>query len=278
MAAPVAWKTELIGPSPRICVDHVGRGELVIFVHGIGGNRTNWHDQLPAFSRYFHAVACDCRGYGDSDDYEGALEFGSFADDVVRLQKYFGVKTAHVVGLSMGGRIALDLATRFPEHVASLVLCDTHRGFAKFPEATKREFVRSRKEPLINGGEPRDIAIPVAKTLVGPTASPQAFQRLVSSLSSLHKESYIKSLEATVAGDREIDLSTIRAPSLVAVGEHDRLTPPAEAQAIADAIPGAKYLVIPNAGHLSNIENPEFFNDRVLYFLLGVARAEVFAS
>ena len=277
MTAPVAWKTELVGPSPRICVDHAGRGELVIFVHGIGGNRTNWHDQLPAFSRHFHAVTCDCRGYGSSDDYDGALEFSSFADDVVRSQDHFGVKTAHIVGLSMGGRIALDLAVRFPDRVASLVLCDTHRGFAKFPEPTKREFVRSRKEPLINGGQPKDIAVPVAKTLAGPTASPQAFQRLVDSLSSLHKESYIKSLEATVAGDREVDLSTIEAPSLVVVGEHDMLTPPAEAQAIAQAIPGAKYLIIPSAGHLSNIENPEFFNDRVLHFLLQVACTGDFA-
>jgi 3-oxoadipate enol-lactonase len=228
---------------------------------------------LPAFSRYFRAVACDCRGYGGSDDYEGALEFSSFADDVLRVQKHFDVNNANIVGLSMGGRIALDLAVRFPDRVASLVLCDTHRGFAKLPEATKREFVRSRKEPLINGGEPKDIAIPVAKTLVGPTASPQTFQRLVHSLSSLHKESYIKSLEATVASDREIDLSRICAPSLVVVGEHDRLTPPAEARAIADAIRGAEYLLIPDAGHLSNIENPEFFNDRVLHFLLQVARA-----
>jgi 3-oxoadipate enol-lactonase len=277
MTAPAAWKTELIGPSPRICVDHAGRGELVIFVHGIGGNRTNWHDQLPVFSQHYHAVACDCRGYGDSDDYDGALEFSSFADDVVRVHRHFGVKTAHIVGLSMGGRIALDLAVRFPDRVASLVLCDTHRGFAKFPEATKREFVRSRKEPLINGGQPKDIAVPVAKTLAGPTASPQTFQRLVDSLSSLHKESYIKSLEATVSGDREVDLSTIGAPSLVVVGEHDILTPPAEARTIADAIPGAKYLIIPKAGHLSNIENPEFFNDRVLHFLLQVAPGEDFA-
>src|SRR6185437_7477566 len=138
----VTWKTELVGASPRICFDHVGRGELVIFLHGIGGNRTNWHDQLLAFSPHFHAVACDCRGYGGSDDYEGPLEFSSFADDVVRVMRYFGVDNAHIVGLSMGGRIALDLAVRFPDRVASLVLCDTHRGFAKLPEATRKEFVR----------------------------------------------------------------------------------------------------------------------------------------
>lgn len=267
------WTTELIGPAPRICVDHMGQGELVVFIHGIGGNRTNWRDQLPAFAARFHTVACDCRGYGGSDDYDGPLAFGAYADDVVRLLRHFQVQSAHLVGLSMGGRVALDLAVRYPQCVASLVLCDTHRGFARFTDAAKEDFIRLRKEPLIKGGEPKDIAVPVAKSLAGAKASPQVFQRLVESLSSLHKESYIKSLEATVMADKEVDLASLRVPTLVVVGEDDRLTPPAEATIIAAAIPGAEFLLIPEAGHLSNIEKPDFFNERVLHFLDRVVAA-----
>jgi pimeloyl-ACP methyl ester carboxylesterase len=66
-------------------VDHVGAGPLVIFLHGIGGNRTNWHDQLAEFGAHFHAVAWDARGYGASDDYDGALDFGDFAVDMARV-------------------------------------------------------------------------------------------------------------------------------------------------------------------------------------------------
>ncbi|MGH8011317.1 MAG: alpha/beta fold hydrolase, partial [Candidatus Binataceae bacterium] len=75
------WKTEYVPGHPRIAVDHMGAGALVVFLHGIGGNRTNWHDQLPDFSRHFHAVSWDGRGYGDSDDYDGPLDFGDFSHD-----------------------------------------------------------------------------------------------------------------------------------------------------------------------------------------------------
>ena len=79
------WTTDVIAGQPRIAVDHIGAGPLVVFLHGIGGNRSNWHDQLSEFGRHFHAVAWDARGYGDSDDYDGALDFGDFAIDLARV-------------------------------------------------------------------------------------------------------------------------------------------------------------------------------------------------
>lgn len=261
------WQTEIIGGSPRLAVDHAGEGELLIFMHGIGGNRTNWHDQLPAFSRHFHAVAWDARGYGDSDDYEGALDFTDYADDVVRVIDHFGVERAHLVGLSMGGRIAMDFAVRYPERLLTLTLCDTHLGFANMPQPKKEEFIRLRKEPLTSGKEPKDIAEPVARTLIGPNASEAVFQRLVESMSRLHKESYIKSIEASVNMDTRSDIGSIRVPTHVVVGGADRLTPPETARAIADEIKGAELTVIGDAGHLANIEKPQEFNEAVLGFL-----------
>src|SRR3984893_8137578 len=79
------WNTEHVSGVPRIAIDHLGSGPLVLFMHGIGGNRTNWHDQLPEFGRHFHAVAWDGRGYGASDDYEGPLDFNDFGRDLARL-------------------------------------------------------------------------------------------------------------------------------------------------------------------------------------------------
>jgi 3-oxoadipate enol-lactonase len=72
-------------------------------MHGIGGNRTNWHDQLPVFAQRFHAVAWDARGYGASHDYSEPLDFSDFATDLARLLDHFEVERAHLVGLSMGG-------------------------------------------------------------------------------------------------------------------------------------------------------------------------------
>jgi 3-oxoadipate enol-lactonase len=262
-----SWSTVRIPPKPFIAVDHAGSGDLLLFMHGIGGNKRNWHDNLPEFAKHFHAVAWDARGYGESDDYEGPLTFSQYADDVVRVLDYFKAPKAHIVGLSMGGRIAMDLAARYPDRILTLSLCDTHPGFVHFSEEKKREFIRLRKEPLVNGGEPKDIAVPVAKTLIGPNASKEAFDKLVDSMSRLHKESYIKSIEATVMTDNMAKLGDIRVPTHVVVGGADRLTTPEMARELTAKIPGAKLTIIDDAGHLANIEKPREFNEAVIAFI-----------
>lgn len=261
------WSSEKIGPAPRLAVDHAGRGELVLFLHGIGGNRSNWHDQLSAFAEHFHAAAWDARGYGDSDDYEGPLHFTQLADDILRVLDHFGAAKVHLVGLSMGGRIAQDFAIRHAARLGALVLCDTSRGLAHYSEEKRRDFVRLRKEPLVNGQEPRDMAPALVRSLIGSKASDAVFQRYVDSVSRVHKESYIKTIEASVAAGSHGTLSEIRAPTLVLVGEDDRLTPPAEARAVAAEIAGACLVILPEAGHLANLEKPAEFNAAVLDFL-----------
>ena len=99
-------KSIKIGKSPSISVDYVGEGEMLIFLHGIGGNKKNWKDNLYFFSDKFLAVAWDTRGYGESDDYEGALKFDDILDDLKKVLDFFNKDKAHVVGLSMGRQIA----------------------------------------------------------------------------------------------------------------------------------------------------------------------------
>src|SRR5262245_7941147 len=118
-------KTELIGPAPRIAVEHMGSGPLVVFLHGIGGNRSNWRDQLPVFAERFHAVAWDARGYGDSDDYDGPLSYDDFCCDLVRVLGHFNADRAHLVGLSMCGFIAKDFYGLISTRVGWLVLAYT---------------------------------------------------------------------------------------------------------------------------------------------------------
>ncbi len=260
--------TVTIGPAPKLCVEFAGAGELLVFMHGVGGNRTNWRDQLPVFGAHFTAAAWDARGYGDSEDYDGPLNFKDFADDLVRVLDHFGATRAHIAGLSMGGRIAMDFAVRYPDRVRTLTLVDTHPGFSGLSEEDKNEFVRLRKEPLEAGKEPRDIAEPIARTLVGPNASEQALRRLVDSMAALHKHSYIKAVEATIRTERQQGLEGIAVPTHVIVGAEDRLTPPEVARDIAATIPNARLTIIDDAGHLPNIERPEAFDKAALEFLL----------
>ena len=261
-------ETVYVPGNPRLAVDHGGEGPLVVFMHGIGGNRTNWRDQLPYFAERYHAVAWDARGYGLSDDYDGPLDFADFSADLLRVLDHFRAERAFLVGLSMGGRIAQDFYPRHGDRVAAMVLCDTFPGFdASFTPEQRAEFVRLRKEPLVNGKEPKDIAPIVATTLVSSNAPDWVFQRLVESMSMLHKESYIKTVEATTHYNRVADLPNIKVPVLLVYGEEDRLTPPDIGRRMAAAIPNAELHIIPGAGHLPNIEKPREFNEKVRAFL-----------
>jgi 3-oxoadipate enol-lactonase len=263
-----AWTTEIIPGSPRIAVDHAGTGPLVMLMHGIGGNRTNWHDQLPPFAAHFQAVSWDARGYGESDDYEGPLDFGDFARDLARVLDYFRASRAHLVGLSMGGLIAMDFCARYPERVATLTICDSLPGFNQLSPEQRREFVRLRQEPLLAGKEPKDIAPAVAETLIGNSARAGSFERLVASMSALHKQSYLKTIAGTANYTRSFELEKIAVPTHVVVGDEDQLTPPEMSRQIAARIAGARLTLIHGAGHLSNIEQPKKFNRAVLEFLI----------
>ena len=262
------WTTELVASRPRIAVDHMGEGKLVICMHGIGGNRTNWHGQLPELGRHFLAASWDARGYGMSDDYEGPLDFHDFARDLVRVLDHFGVRKAHLVGLSMGGLIAMDFNAMFPERVATLTICDSLPGFRHLSPEQSREFIRLRLEPLLAGKELKDIAPGVAQSLVSKSSPPEAFARVVESMCALHRESYIKTIQGTARPDIQIELEKIRVPTHVLVGEDDQLTPPSLARSIAERIAGARLTIIKRAGHLPNLERPREFNAAVLPFLI----------
>jgi 3-oxoadipate enol-lactonase len=239
----------------------------VLFLHGIGGNRRNWRPQLEFFAQRFRAAAWDARGYGDSDDYEGPLRFADFWRDVERVLDQLGAPKAHVVGLSMGGRIAREFALNRPERVASLVLANTSPGYdALTPEAIEA-FLAPRRGPLLAGKTPPDIAPTVAKSLLGANPAAGAYEAMVESISMLHKDSYLKTLEASVTQDRGAPLERIRCPTLVVTSDEDRLYPPALAQSMAKRIPGAELVEIRGAGHISNLEQPGQFNQAVLEFL-----------
>ena len=261
-------KTVLVGPAPRIALSVAGAGPLVVCLHGIGGHRQHWDDQLRAFSEHFTAAAWDARGYGDSDDYDGPLAFADFSADLARVLDGFGAERAHLVGLSLGGRIARDFALRHPTRVATLVLANTTAGFDSLTPDQVEAFIRSRRVPLESGRTLRELAPGLAQNLMSPAAVPGAYPRLLASMAALRKDSYLKTIEASTREDRGARIEAIRAPTLVVTSDEDRLYPAALAEDMARRIPGARLAIVRGAGHLSNLEQPEAFNAAVLPFLL----------
>ena len=229
----------------------------MLFLHGIRGNRRNWNSQIEFFSRRFKAAAWDARGYGDSDDYDGPLQFEHFTGDVLRVAEHFKASKFHLVGLSMGGRIARNVALRAPERVHSLVLISTNPGFDALSSEAVKRFDTERRSRT-----PQSL-----RRLLGSGPSYAAYQELLDSVSRIHEASYQKTLEASVAQDRAAPVEQIRVPTLVIAGEEDTVYPPELAREIARRIPGAELLMFERTGHLANLEQPERFNHAVLDFL-----------
>jgi len=251
-------ETVFAGSTPRIALDVHGNGPLVLFLHGIGGHRQHWRHQLPVFATRFKAAAWDARGYGQSDDYDGPLDFASFTLDLLKVLDHFKAPKAHLVGLSLGGRIARNFAMRFPLRVGRLVLANTTPGFDALTPEQVRKFVDERRNRT-----PESI-----KALISPHARPGAYEDLLAAFKALRQPSYLKTLEASVAQDRAAQIERIRVPTLVVTSDEDKVYPPAIARDMVKRIPDARLAVISGAGHLSNLEQPGQFNEVVLRFLL----------
>lgn len=255
-------------PGPvRIAYDRAGAGPLVVFMHGIGGNRSNWTDQLAYLAPRYCAVAWDTRGYGDSDDPPPPLAFGDFADDLARLLDHLGAARAHLVGLSMGGMIAQDFYDRFGERVATLTLANTTAGLGTLPAAAIDQFLALRLTPLEAGRSIVEMGEHLLAELTSPYATPAQIDRLHGSLAALRVEPYKQALRAITTTNFTTVLPRVVVPTLVITSADDRVVPPPAARALADAIPAAEFVLIPRAGHLSNIEQPDVFNTVLTAFL-----------
>ncbi len=246
-----------VAGAPRLALDVAGSGALLLYLHGIGGNRGHWRAQVEFFSPHYRAAAWDARGYGDSDDYAAPLRFDDFTADVLRVLDHFGEEKAHLVGLSMGGRIARNFALAHPGRVRTLTLANTSPGFDALSPGEVQKFVEER----------RNRSIERLPQLLGRRAHAAALEALRESFRALREDSYLKTLEASVAQDRAAPLEALAVPTLVITGDEDRVYPAELARRMAQRIPGSELVTLEGCGHLSNLEQPERFNEVLLEFL-----------
>jgi 3-oxoadipate enol-lactonase len=253
--------------APEIACDLVGDGPPVVFLHGIGGNRTNWARQQRALEDEFTTIAWDARGYGDSADVPGERRFTHFADDLVRLLDQQNIEKAHLVGLSMGARILLTFFPLHAERVATLTLCDCFYGFNAMSDEKRRDFMALRETPLREGKTFADLAPALVESLVAPNCPPEIAAELFDSIVLLRVEPYLKTLRATTVFDALAAMDEINVPVQLIFGEHDRLSPPTIGEEMVELIADARLSVLEGAGHLSNLERPTQFNDTLRSFL-----------
>jgi 3-oxoadipate enol-lactonase len=243
-----------------------GEGLPVIFIHAFALHQRMWKEQVAALKNRYRCITLDLRGFGHSDVVDEPSLMPQMASDVNELMKALTIDKAVVVGLSMGGYIALAFYRNFPEAVRALVLADT-RATADSQEA-KANRLKSAEKALRQGSAA--IADETTPKLLGDTTlnTNAELVRLVHSIQASNSPVGIAAAQRGMAAriDSTDILSQINCPALVIVGSEDKLTPPAEAEVIHKGIANSQLLVIENSGHLSNMETPDEFNKALTGF------------
>ena len=239
-----------------------GGGDAVpiLFLHGVGSDKSVWRPQLEHFGRSRRAAAFDYPGYGESDAIPGAGR-DDFADAMLAAMDALGIDRAHVCGLSLGGVIAIAMQALAPGRCASLILADS---FAVHPDGAgifERSVEASRSIGM------RALAEARVDMLLGSAAPHELRAEVVETMAAIDPDAYCSGAEAVWLADQRDRAGRIRVPVLVLCGSEDRITPPALSKELAALIPGAQIEPIDAAGHLANAEQPAAFNAAIDRFL-----------
>jgi pimeloyl-ACP methyl ester carboxylesterase len=241
-----------------------GRGDPIVLLHAFPLDGTMWDNERVALSRSRRVIVPDLRGFGRSGKLPPPGSLDEHADDVARIMDHVGIERAAVAGLSMGGYIAFAFARRHPHRLLRLVLADTRSA----PDSAEGRRGRDENIALVRS----EGVTPLVERLLPKLLSPNASPEVVARVRALGGRQTPEGLAAALAAMRDRPdatpiLAGIAIPSLIIVGEADNISPPAEARAMAAAIPEAELAVIAGAGHLTNLEAPAAFMAAMLKFL-----------
>jgi 3-oxoadipate enol-lactonase len=262
--------TDAAGLADGVHVEESGPqgGPLLFCLHGIGSSSASFEQLARDLGDVVRVARWDAPGYAASADPEQPPGLDGYADIAAELIRRRGGR-AHVLGVSWGGVIALRLATRHPEVVASLIVADASRGSGTDPERAGR--MRARAQELARQG-PEAFAAARGPRLVSPAAPDSLVARVTRTMAkSIRLPGYAFAAQAMAEADLTAELPRITAPALVLCGELDTVTGPADSQAIAGALHKVAYVVLAGAGHLANQERPAAFHDWVRAHLHVVA-------
>jgi 3-oxoadipate enol-lactonase len=234
-------------------------GSPIVFLHGVGSDKSVWAPQLAFFGRSRRAIAFDYPGYGDSAPAAEGVSRDDYAAAVLAAMDSLAIDRAHVCGLSLGGVVAIAIHALAADRCASLVLADS---FAVHPDG-RAIYERS----VAASADLRSLAEARVDALLAPGALDDVRREVVETMARIDPAAYRIGAEAVWLADQRDRAAAIGVPTLVLCGEEDRVTPPPLSSELAALIPGAKLATIPAAGHISNLERPAEFNSLVEAFI-----------
>jgi len=240
-----------------------GNGPAVLLIHAFPLNNTMWASQIAALSGKFRVIAPNIRGFGESQP-ASSWTMEEIADSLNEFLDKLGVKDSAVVGVSMGGYIALTFWSKYPKRVRQLVLSNSR---ARADNDTEK----NARNDMIAAIEQSGVAI-LPDRMLPRLLQPNPPAGIVGNVRTMiESTSPAAAVYAVMAMRDRMDFSSmlhrIECPTMVITGENDVIIRMEDSRAVADGISGARFVTIPNSGHLSNLENPEAFNTALLSFL-----------
>ena len=251
----------------KIAYSDTGRGRPVVLIHGYPFNRSLWSEQIEVLSQNHRVIAPDLRGFGESEASDGTATMNRMAQDVALLLNHLGIARATIAGLSMGGYVALAFYKQLSSRVRALILADT-RAQADTAEAKQTRAQQAEKALSEGMAGIADAMLPKLLTPETVSKHPDIVKRVRDMMLKTKPEGAAAALRGMAERDDLTSmLAKISVPTLILVGAEDAITPVADSEKMNQAIAGSRLVVLENAGHVSNLERTDQFNDALLDFL-----------
>ncbi|HKR03552.1 MAG TPA: alpha/beta fold hydrolase [Bacteroidia bacterium] len=254
-----------------ICYDDFGKGLIpVIFIHGFPFDKSSWQPQMDFLKKSHRVIAYDIRGFGKSTAGKEKMSIELFADDLIKFMDYLQIPQAIVCGLSMGGYILLNAVNRYPGKFKAIILCDT-QCIADTPEVKEK---RSQTISHIMASGLKDFAEGFIKNIFCQEtldAKKEIAEKIKNTILSTSAVTVTGTLNALAQRwETCSSLHEISIPALILCGKEDKVTPLAQSEFLLQNIANATLHSISKAGHVSNLEQPDEFNQHIYSFISGL--------
>ncbi len=250
----------------RIAYRRAGDGPPLVLLHGyVGDGPTTWRRQIEALSDEYTVVAWDAPGVGRSSDPPESLGMAGYADCLAEFVARLGLEKPHVAGLSFGGALALELYRRHSDIPATLILASAYAGWTGSLPADVAE-QRLRQALVLADLSPDEFVGALLPTMFSEATPPESVDEFGATMLAFHPPGFRAMARASAEDLRDV-LPHINVPTLLVCGDKDVRAPLSVAEDLRAAISGSTLVVLPDTGHLCNIETPEEFNRAVRTFL-----------
>lgn len=242
----------------------IGEGAPVIFLHGLGSSTRDWEWQIPYFAQFYRVIVVDARGHGQSDKPTEPYSVPLFAADIIAFIHALNIAPVHLVGISMGGMIALQIGIDAPELLKTMVVVNSNPALRI--QTLKEKLMLAQRLLIVKLLGMRQMGVFLSKRLFPLPEQADLRKIFADRWAENDKRAYLNAMRGLVNWDVTDRLPQITCPVLVVAAEND-YTPIAEKRAYTATLPRAELVVVPEANHATPAEKPDAFNKIVHTFL-----------